>query len=196
MGRTACTEPQCLYKGALYVTVELYLYSPYWPYGLYRASVPVQGCTILFYLKSWNAVTHRPSASSVKMSEYRNITKELECGNVLHLSAIFLYAMRLSFVFFWRVIEVSMLAICREMILVRRQMFILAFQAGFFFFLHNKLIFPRFCTQPHVSKDRTFVNITASADKTQPLDNTAPILGTHVTNLPIAPGLLSQAIVV
>ena len=48
MGRTACTEPQCLYKGALYLylTVELYLYSPYRPYGLYRASVPVQGCTL------------------------------------------------------------------------------------------------------------------------------------------------------
>jgi hypothetical protein len=30
MGRTACTEPQCLYKGALYFTVELYLYSPLW----------------------------------------------------------------------------------------------------------------------------------------------------------------------
>ena len=29
MGRTACTEPQCLYKGALYFT-----------------SVPVQGCTL------------------------------------------------------------------------------------------------------------------------------------------------------
>jgi hypothetical protein len=30
MGRTAYTEPQCLYKGALYLylTVELYLYSP------------------------------------------------------------------------------------------------------------------------------------------------------------------------
>ena len=30
VGRTACTEPQCLYKGALYLylTVELYLYSP------------------------------------------------------------------------------------------------------------------------------------------------------------------------
>jgi hypothetical protein len=28
---------------------ELYLYSPYRPYGLYRASVPVQGCTLLFY---------------------------------------------------------------------------------------------------------------------------------------------------
>ena len=26
--------------------VELYLYSPYRPYGLYRASVPVQGCTL------------------------------------------------------------------------------------------------------------------------------------------------------
>jgi hypothetical protein len=46
VGRTACTEPQCLYRGALYLTVELYLYSPYRPYGLYRASVPVQGCTL------------------------------------------------------------------------------------------------------------------------------------------------------
>jgi len=44
IGRTACTEPQGLYKGALYL--YLYLYSPYGPYGLYRASVPVQGCTL------------------------------------------------------------------------------------------------------------------------------------------------------
>jgi len=43
MGRTACTEPQCLYNGALYL--DLYLYSPYGPYGLYRASVSVQRCT-------------------------------------------------------------------------------------------------------------------------------------------------------
>ena len=52
MGRTACTEPQCLYKGALYLTVELYLYSPYGPYRLYTAAVPVQGCTLPspFYL--------------------------------------------------------------------------------------------------------------------------------------------------
>jgi len=42
MGRTACIQPQCLYKGDLYLTVELYLYSPYGLYGLYRASVPVQ----------------------------------------------------------------------------------------------------------------------------------------------------------
>src|SRR5215813_9404891 len=59
----ACTEPQCLYSRAIPLlplwavrpvqslsacTVELYLYSPYGPYGLYRASVPVQGCTLPF----------------------------------------------------------------------------------------------------------------------------------------------------
>ena len=57
MGRTACTDPQCLYSKAIPLlplwavrpvqslsacTVQLYLYSPYGPYGLYRASVPVQ----------------------------------------------------------------------------------------------------------------------------------------------------------
>jgi hypothetical protein len=50
MGRTACTEPQFLYKDALYLTVELYLYFPYEPYGLYRASVPVQGVHFSFTL--------------------------------------------------------------------------------------------------------------------------------------------------
>jgi len=44
MDRTACTEPRCLYNGALYF--YLYLYSPYGPYSLYRASVPVQRCTL------------------------------------------------------------------------------------------------------------------------------------------------------
>jgi hypothetical protein len=55
VGRTACTEPQCLYKGALYLTVELYLYSPYRPCGLYRASVPYKGAlylTVELYLYS------------------------------------------------------------------------------------------------------------------------------------------------
>jgi len=57
MDRTASTEPQCLYSRAISLlplwtvrplqslsacTVELYLYSPYGPYGLYRVSVPVQ----------------------------------------------------------------------------------------------------------------------------------------------------------
>ena len=44
MAHRAYTEPQCLYKGALYL--YLYLYSAYGPQGLYRASVPVQGCTL------------------------------------------------------------------------------------------------------------------------------------------------------
>jgi len=44
MDRTACTEPQCLYMGALYL--YLYLYSPYRLYSLYRASMPVQRYTL------------------------------------------------------------------------------------------------------------------------------------------------------
>jgi len=58
---SACTEPQCLYSTAIPLlplwavrpvqslsacTVQLYLYSPYGPYGLYRASVTVQGRTL------------------------------------------------------------------------------------------------------------------------------------------------------
>ena len=66
MCRTACTEPQCLYSTAIPLlplwavrpvqsltacTVELYLYSPYGQYALYRASLLVQGCTLpLIYL--------------------------------------------------------------------------------------------------------------------------------------------------
>ena len=57
MGCTACTQPQCLYSTTIPLlplwavrpvqnlsacTVQLYIYSPYGPYGLYRASVPVQ----------------------------------------------------------------------------------------------------------------------------------------------------------
>jgi len=57
MDQTASTEPECLYSRAIPLlplwavrpvqslsacTVELYLYSPYGPYGLYRASVHVQ----------------------------------------------------------------------------------------------------------------------------------------------------------
>ena len=57
IGRTVSTEPQCLYSTSIPLlplwavrpiqslspcTVQLYLYSPYRPYGLYRASVPVQ----------------------------------------------------------------------------------------------------------------------------------------------------------
>ena len=63
IGRTACTEPQCLYSTAIPLlplwavrpvqslsacTLQLYLYSPYRPYSLYRASVPLIGCTLPF----------------------------------------------------------------------------------------------------------------------------------------------------
>ena len=56
MGRTACTEPQCLYSRAIPLlplwavrpvqslsacTVELYLYFPYEPYGLYSRAIPL-----------------------------------------------------------------------------------------------------------------------------------------------------------
>ena len=39
--------------------VELYLYSRYGPYGLYRASVPVQGCTLLLSLCHYYRQTDR-----------------------------------------------------------------------------------------------------------------------------------------
>jgi len=57
MGRTACTEPQCLYSTAIPLlplwavrpvqslsvcTVELYIYVPYGPYSLYSAPASVQ----------------------------------------------------------------------------------------------------------------------------------------------------------
>jgi len=50
MDRTACTDPQCLYNGALYL--YLYLYSPYGPYSLYRATLPAQLCTFLYLVFS------------------------------------------------------------------------------------------------------------------------------------------------
>ena len=43
-GRDAEPSPPSSAVG--HKSVELYLYSPYGPYGLYRASVPVQGCSL------------------------------------------------------------------------------------------------------------------------------------------------------
>jgi len=39
--------------------VELYFYSPCGPYGLYRASVPVQGCTLPFFLPTRRSIHMR-----------------------------------------------------------------------------------------------------------------------------------------
>jgi len=46
-GRDA--DPSSLSSAVGHERVELYLYSPYGPYGLYRASVPVQGCLLPFF---------------------------------------------------------------------------------------------------------------------------------------------------
>jgi hypothetical protein len=43
-GRDADPSPSSSAVG--HERLELYLYSPFGPYGLYRASVPVQGCTL------------------------------------------------------------------------------------------------------------------------------------------------------
>jgi len=40
------TDPSPPSSAVGHERVEVYLYSPYGTYGLYRASVPVQGCTL------------------------------------------------------------------------------------------------------------------------------------------------------
>ena len=47
-------------------TVELYLYPPYRPYGLYRVSVPVQGCTLSLPLTPVMIDTRRLQAAARK----------------------------------------------------------------------------------------------------------------------------------
>jgi hypothetical protein len=52
--------------------VELYLYSPYGPYGLYRASVPVQGRTLPLPLPN---ISRQTNKSSVRQHEPVLITR-------------------------------------------------------------------------------------------------------------------------
>ena len=81
MGRTPCTEPQCLYKGAPYPSPpssafvkKVYSYTsthPYGPYGLYRASVPVQRCTLPYFLQNvWCYIRGDASTSVVITVSY------------------------------------------------------------------------------------------------------------------------------
>jgi hypothetical protein len=52
-GRDA--DPSTASSAVGHERVELYLYSPYGPYGLYKVSVPVQGCTLPFtFLQALN----------------------------------------------------------------------------------------------------------------------------------------------
>jgi len=46
------SDPSPLSSAVGHERVELYLYSPYGPYGLYRASVPVQGVHFTFSFDS------------------------------------------------------------------------------------------------------------------------------------------------
>jgi len=59
-GRDA--DPSPVSSAVGHERVELYLCSPCGPYGLYRASVPVQGCTLLAYSKYGNTlgIVHDP----------------------------------------------------------------------------------------------------------------------------------------
>jgi len=73
-GRDADLSPS---SGAVgHERVELYLYSPYGPYGLYRASVLVQGCTLtpppVRERTSWN-----PQGLSRPVMGLFNIQKKL-----------------------------------------------------------------------------------------------------------------------
>ena len=77
MDRTACTEPQCLYNGALYL--YLYLYSPYGPYGLYRASVPVQGYTLPFYFSTWSELSTNLTLSLVQKTNNLRPEERMLC---------------------------------------------------------------------------------------------------------------------
>jgi hypothetical protein len=54
-GRNADPLPPSKYRG--HERVELYLYSPYGPYGLYRASVSVRGCTLPLTSMNWLLVS-------------------------------------------------------------------------------------------------------------------------------------------
>jgi hypothetical protein len=54
MGRTACAELQCLYKGALYLTVELYLYSPMGRTACAELQCLYKGALHFFYQTAFN----------------------------------------------------------------------------------------------------------------------------------------------
>ena len=78
MGRTACTEPQCPYKGAIYL--YLYLYFPYGPYGLYRVSVPVQRCALPYHYWSISVISTHSSHSAKLWKIKRSIHNYLHGG--------------------------------------------------------------------------------------------------------------------
>ena len=139
MRRTAFTEPQCLYSTAIPLlslcavrpvqslsarTVQLNLYSPYGPYGLYRASVPVQysytstplsACTVQLYLYSRQCLysTAIPLLPSVPV-QYSYISTPLSaCTVQLYLySPPYLYSTAIPLLPLWAVRPVQSISAC------------------------------------------------------------------------------------
>jgi len=74
-GRDADPSPPSSADG--HERVELYLYSPYGLYVLYKASVPVQGCTLPFFYLSCAVLRH---GHNVFQSQFYT-----DCDLVLHL---------------------------------------------------------------------------------------------------------------
>ena len=113
MGHTACTEPQCLYSIAIPLlplwairpvqslsacTVELYLYSPYGPYGLYRASVPVQGCTLPYFVLQPDG--NLRCGLSHKWSQFGELSKLVQVLFHIHVKTTALILCRFFFPIF------------------------------------------------------------------------------------------------
>ena len=67
MGRTACTEPQCLYKGALYLTVVLYLYSPMGRTACTEPQCLYKGTFYLFLLTTFYSLDDLRVACKVRL---------------------------------------------------------------------------------------------------------------------------------
>jgi hypothetical protein len=66
------TDPSPPSSAVGHKRVELYLYSLYGPYGLYTASVPVQGCTLHRYLQISNRlfiISHIFAVNNSKRSQ-------------------------------------------------------------------------------------------------------------------------------
>ena len=72
--------------------VELYLYSPYGSYGLYRASVPVQGCTLPLPYPYMHVGTERNHKESVRIGDLPPLTFKIR-GVDSEILAYLLYNM-------------------------------------------------------------------------------------------------------
>jgi hypothetical protein len=66
-------DPSPLSGAVVKERVELYLYSPYEMYGLYRALVPVQGCTLPFFLSRYTVPWMSKTFSHVAVTRKKSL---------------------------------------------------------------------------------------------------------------------------